>query len=200
MGFFLFCFASFCRKEEVKETQLLKLRFSIRYKILSMVTALLVAAIVLYLMLATMIFRQDKLELVFDLNKSVVSTLATEVDTTLHGVIDKLRLYTFIFGAGSSSKDQSVFKEVISNDPLLIHLELFEQNSKGEMISDHQITDSTFSKTYGINEEFFRKTLSVQRPIPFQNIRANSVSVWNATIQTGPALMGIGIPVIREGA
>lgn len=165
-----------------------------------MVTALLVAAIVLYLMLATMIFRQDKMELVFDLNKSVVSTLATEVDTALHGVTDKLRLYTFLFGEGSRSKDQSVFREVVAGDPLLVHLELFEQNVSGQMISDHQITDPTFSKTYGLDEQFFKTKLSGLRPIPFQSIRSNSISIWNATIENGPALLGVGIPVIREGA
>lgn len=91
----------------------MKLRFSIRYKILSMVTALLVAAIVLYLMLATMIFRQDKMELVFDLNKSVVSTLATEVDTTLHGVTDKLRLYTLFLEREVVQKTRAYLEKLL---------------------------------------------------------------------------------------
>lgn len=81
-----------------------------------------------------------------------------------------------------------------------MHLELFEQNALGQMISDHQITDPTFSKTYSLNDKFFSQNLVGLRPIPFQNIRSNSISIWNATIENGPPLLGVGIPVIREGA
>src|SRR5580658_5099632 len=115
-----------------------------------MVTALLVAAIALYLGLATLIFRQDKQELVFDLNKSVVTTLATEVDSTLHGVSDKLRLYALLFGPDSTIRDQAALKEVISNDAVLVRLELFEQQAGGTMKSISQVTDSTFLSTYSL--------------------------------------------------
>jgi signal transduction histidine kinase len=165
-----------------------------------MVTALLLAAIVFYLMLATMIFRQDKLELVFDLNKSVVTTLATEVDSTLRGVADKLRLYAYFIGQGKVQADRSAFKQMLSNDPLLIRLELFAPNNTGQMISQDQIVDENYEKTYGLAADFFTRTLAEKHPIPFATIKAKSISVWNATTENGPPLLGMGIPVIREGA
>jgi hypothetical protein len=68
-----------------------KPRFSIRYKILSVVTALLVGAIAMYLALAMRIFKQDKSELVFDLNRSVVSTVSAEYRTLPNRVAGDFR-------------------------------------------------------------------------------------------------------------
>jgi signal transduction histidine kinase len=164
-----------------------------------MVTALLLAAIVFYLMLATMIFRQDKLELVYDLNKSVVTTLATEVDASLRAAADKLRISAFFLGSGVH-QNKRVFQDIVAGDPMLVRLELFEQNSNGEMVLKDELSNPDFDKTYNLTSDFYQKTLTQERAIPFKSVRANSFSVWNATIKNGPALLGLGIPVIREGA
>ncbi len=177
-------------------------RYSIRYKILTVVTAILAVAILLYLLLATKIFRQDKTELVFELNNSVVKTISTEVETALRGANDKLRLYALLFAGNqnSNSSSLSAFRDVITDDPLLVKLELHEQTSSGAMNRVAQIGDEHFAKLYGIDEKFFSEVLLKQKPVPYDTIKASANAVWNATIEKGPALIGMGISVIREGA
>ena len=170
----------------------LKLRFSIRYKILTMVTALLVTAIGLYLLLATRTFQQDKQTLVFDLNRSFVTTLAAQVDTTLRGVTDKMRLYALL-------QNNQTFRQILTGDPYLVHLEIYEMGFSGKMTLVDQISDDDFSKLYKIDNTYFNKTLSGQRQVPFGEIQSSTVKVWNATVEKGPALLGMGIPVVREG-
>jgi signal transduction histidine kinase len=167
---------------------------------LTVVTILLVGAIGLYLLLATTIFRQDKSELVFDLNKSVVTTIATEVESSLRAAADKLRLYAMIFAGQADSRLQGAFQDIIGGDPLLVRLELYEQSSSGKMKRLSEISDREFEKVYGIDESFYGEILPQARPVPYDIIQTQSLSVWNATIANGPALMGMGISVIREGA
>jgi HAMP domain-containing protein len=176
----------------------MELRFSIRYKILGVVTVLLIAAIGLYLLLAARIFKQDKSELVFELNKSVVTTLSTEVETTLRGAADKLKLYALIFGGEQSKRSQEGFKEIIAHDPLLVHVELFEMGSSKKMIMNSNLSEAAFLKLYNLDAAFFTDKLEISKPIPFEKIQKQSMYVWNATVKDGPALLGMGISVIRE--
>ncbi|MDZ4675897.1 MAG: ATP-binding protein [Oligoflexia bacterium] len=178
----------------------MKLRFSIRYKILSVVTVLLVGALGLYLLLATRIFESDKKALVFDLNKSVVTTLAAEVETSLLGAADKLKLYALIFAGNLERRTQTAFQEIVEKDPLLVRLELYELGFSKNMKRISQITDKSFAELYKVDEKYYDEILPAIREIPFDLIQSKSLAVWNATIPQGPALIGMGISVIREGS
>jgi len=178
----------------------MKLKFSIRYKILSMVTALLVGAIGMYLLLATRIFEQDKQELVFDLNRSLVTTMAAEVDSTLRGVADKMRFYARTYRDGADSNAHSAFQEILADDPFLVRMEVYELGFSKNMDLISKISDPAFVNLYHADDGFFQSKLEQARPIPFSEIQSSSVKVWNATVTDGPALLGMGIPVIREGA
>jgi signal transduction histidine kinase len=175
-----------------------ELKFSIRYKILGVVTVLLVSAISLYLLIAAKIFKQDKTELVFELNKSVVATLSTEVETALRGSADKLKLYAMLFSALKNNSSQEAFNEVIKHDSMIVRLELFEMGSAKKMNLLTKITEPTFSKLYGLNDHFFEEELVQKRAIPFDKIQSRSLHVWNSTIKGGPALIGMGLSVIKE--
>ncbi|MCB0411837.1 MAG: hypothetical protein KDD22_04885, partial [Bdellovibrionales bacterium] len=61
-------------------------RLSIRYKFLALTALLLVASVGAYLGLATKVFKTDKTEFVFDFNKSLVSNVASEIETFFEGV------------------------------------------------------------------------------------------------------------------
>ena len=54
-------------------------KFPIRYKILSVLSAVVVAAVALYLYMAATLFYEDKTELVYELNQNTVRVLASSV-------------------------------------------------------------------------------------------------------------------------
>lgn len=190
-------FCSFFAEKKSWGPRCVKVKFSIRYKILSVVTVLLVAAISFYLLLATKVFKQDKTELVFDLNRGLVSTLSAEVDTSLRGAADKLKLYALL---NSDAKQTKVFEQILQNDPFLVQVELYERGFDGSLKLISKISDHQFQNLYGLSKDYFTSVIPSQKPIPFDAIQSASKHVWNASLDEGPPLMGLGVAVIQEGA
>jgi hypothetical protein len=75
----------------------MKAKFSIRYKFLAVTTALLILCVGAYLTLATSEFKNDKRALVFDFNQSLVVNTASDLESFLGGLGDKMRLAAFFY-------------------------------------------------------------------------------------------------------
>ena len=173
-------------------------RFPIRYKFLLVTTVLLVFSVVSYLFLASSIFRRDKIELVFDLNSSAVSSLSSEVSILFSGLADKMRLVAIL------SHDRGLLRE--GHSKALIH-DILEADSNiafavasyGFQNLDYiYYVDKNYAETYGVTEEYFTKTLAEARPIPYAEIQTTGEAVWNATLKDGPPLIGFGKSVVPE--
>lgn len=132
------------------------------------------------------IFKQDKTELVFDLNKSFVTTLSAEFESTLRGAADKLKLYAL-------TNDKYLFEEIMSHDLLLAHIEIYERGLDGKFISKSKVTSKEYLKIYNLNQDYFIKD------VPFDEIQSKSLHVWNAGSENQPPLLGLGISVLKEG-
>ncbi len=88
--------------------------FSIRYKILALLSFLLLICVVSYLMMAIQTFKRDKTELVFDFNRSVVVGLGKEFESTLAIIKAKLDL----------AKDSQIpLEKFLAQDPLIVYLQ-----------------------------------------------------------------------------
>lgn len=69
------------------------MRISLRYKILAVLGFLLIAAVSCYTGLASLIFREEKLALLYDINHSVAVNTASQLRATLLQTADQLKLY-----------------------------------------------------------------------------------------------------------
>ena len=67
-------------------------RISIRSKILLLLSSLVVAAVALYLYLASKIFYEDKTLLIYELNQTNVRALGAEVEVRIRRIMDQLRM------------------------------------------------------------------------------------------------------------
>ena len=172
----------------------MKIRFPIRYKFLSVTTLLLVFSVVSYLFLASHIFRRDKVELVFDLNRSAVSSLASDVGTLFRGIADKMKLAA-VLSQGGDARSQSLLNDVLENDSNIVFLVA----SYGFQKFDHVFfSDKKFEQTYAVTDDYFKKELLEQRAVPFKEIQTAGVAVWNATLKSGPPMIGFGKSVVPE--
>jgi signal transduction histidine kinase len=168
--------------------------FSIRAKFLSVMSGLLIACLVVYLLIAVQVFKTDKTELIFDLNRSMVSNLSAEIETELNGVSDKLRLFALLsFNDNNKLKPSTIF----GNQSEIIYASLYKQNEK---TSIHTYTDQNYFETYGLTSNFFSETIVKNRPIPFSEILKNGEYFWNASTEGGTPLLGYGRNVIVEDA
>lgn len=171
----------------------MKRHFSIRYKILALITVLLISCVFIYLALATQVFKQDKTELVYDLNKSLVTNVASEIETEFRGVSAKMDLLAIMW----SQKKKSVslyLKDLLNKDPQIVYVTLVKN---GKHINTFYKQD--FLDSYNISHSFFKKDISVERPVPFVQIEQSGEVIWNATTKNGPPLIGYGRSVIEEG-
>lgn len=166
--------------------------FSIRTKFLGVMSALLMSCLVVYLLIAVSVFKTDKTELVFDLNRSMVSNLAAEIETEFKGVSDKFRLFATL----STNSSTKIFAEqVFGESSPVVFASLYRQE---QSLAIKTYSDKKYSETYGLNPDFFSNTLLAARPIPFNEILKNGEYFWNASIEGGTPLIGYGRNVVIE--
>ncbi|MCC7404088.1 MAG: HAMP domain-containing protein [Bdellovibrionales bacterium] len=172
----------------------MKSLFSIRYKFLFVTTLLLVLCVGAYLGLAAKILKGDKMELVYDYNRSAVTNIASDIETFFQGMADKVRLVAFFFNE-RQERSERLMRELLDSDEETV----FVGGSDGFKNLDRSLyTNTKYLETYGIKEDYFRAELLEKRPIPFDRIRIDGEAVWNATIADGPPLIGFGRSVVEE--
>src|SRR5689334_18899325 len=69
------------------------MRISLRYKILGVLGLLLIAAVSFYTALASTIFKEEKLALLFDINHSIAVNTAGQLRSSLLQTSDQLKLF-----------------------------------------------------------------------------------------------------------
>lgn len=165
--------------------------FSIRYKFLFVMSALLATCVGIYLAIAVKVFKADKTELVFDLNRSQVSNLASEVDTQFEGISDKFKLFA-IMSTGSQAR---WIQDLFSKDSDVVFVSLYKNSSNQGL---KKFENKTYFETYGLTDHYFEKVIPTERTIPFSTILKNGEAIWNASGQEGPPLIGFGRSVVIE--
>ena len=107
------------------------MRLSIRTQIVLLVSALLLAAMGIYLTLATELFITDKRETLYGYNAQLARTLAEEVEITLHGTVDKLLYF------GAEQAEQAIqpgvtpdrpARSLFADDPDLLGVEVWDKS------------------------------------------------------------------------
>lgn len=169
-----------------------KQRFSIRYKFLMVTTSLLVFCVTAYLLMATTVIRSDKLNLVFDYNRSLVTNISSDVQSLFQNSSDKMELVAYFFRS-KSQKSLGMIQKLIHDNSDLV----FVSGSEDFMSLTRQFhLDKTYLETYGLSDSYI--TVDLSSRIPFHRIKSNGEAIWNATLDDGPPLIGFGKSVVEE--
>lgn len=167
------------------------MKLSIRYKFLFVIGSLLSACLLVYLAMAVQVFKSDKTELVFDLNRSQISNLSSEVETQLEGVSAQFRLFALLAHAGQSLSADQIFPE--SSDVVYAQV---QRLTDGKILRAH--ANSKYTETYGLDHTKFWKDLLEQKSFQPEAVKSESEQIWNATIAQGPPLVGFARSVVIE--
>ena len=101
--------------------------FPIRYKILLMLSAVVIAAVAFYLALAAKIFREDKTLLVYELAETNVRTLGADLEANLSKTLDKMRLFALLARrSGQDPHRQRSLDDFAANETDLLWVGLVE--------------------------------------------------------------------------
>lgn len=157
-------------------------------------SALLLACVVVYLLIAVEVFKTDKTELIYDLNRSMVSNLSVELETQLKGVSDKFRLYALL---SSDPQQKYINENIFGNDSDVVFASLYKQNQSKTL---REFSNTKYLETYGLQTTYFNEVLQAKKPVPFEQILKSGEYLWNASVENGIPLIGYGRSVVVEDA
>lgn len=137
-----------------------------------------------YLLMATAVFKTDKVALVYDLNRSQVANVASDLETQLRGTSEKLKLFAQL----PRDLQESMAEDLFSDDSEIVKVAIYK-NQNTEPINSY--LREKFIETYGIDKDQFEAGLS-QAPVPHEEILKTGMKIWNASFEGGPPLIGCG--------
>ena len=138
------------------------MKWPIRLKFMLVMSGLLAVCLGTYLLMAVTVFKSDKTQLVYDLNRSQVSNLASEVETALNGVSEKLK----IFAQLPSSMQTKMAADLFSEDSDVVAVSIFKLRADQPLRS---FKEKGFLETYGLTEDSMGELLN-KTTVPFNKI------------------------------
>lgn len=166
------------------------MKWPIRLKFMLVMSGLLAVCLGTYLFMAVTVFKSDKTQLVYDLNRSQVSNLASEVETALNGVSEKLK----IFAQLPPSMQTRMAADLFSEDSDVVAVSIFKLKAEQPLRS---FKEKGFLETYGLSEDSLGELLN-KKPIPFNQILEDGEAIWNHSVDGAPPLIGYGRLVVMQ--
>jgi signal transduction histidine kinase len=175
-----------------------KTKFSIRYKFLAVTSLLLTSCVALYLYLAATIFKTDKQELVFDLNRSMVTNISSELETQFASLSDKVELFAMM-GFQKNLK-RELIETILEKNREVVFVSFWKQTeaSTESNTFDKTYLQADFLKTYGLDKTYFTEKLFTERKLNLKVMLGQGEDIWNATLPNGPPLFGYARSVLIE--
>lgn len=169
------------------------MKWSIRSKFLVVMCGLLGLGLGVYLFMAVTVFKSDKTQLVFDLNRSQVSNLTSELETQFDGVSEKLKVFALL----PVALQKKVAGDLLSENSSVVAIAIYRTDKNGDAKPERLFQQDRFLETYGLEAEIFRSTLT-EMPVPISEILRNGEDLWNASLAKGPPLIGYGRLVVAQ--
>jgi signal transduction histidine kinase len=155
-------------------------------------TGLLGLGLGVYLLMAVTSFKSDKTQLVFDLTRSQVSNLTSELETEFTGASEKLKVFALLPG----SLQNRMAEDLLTESSSVVAISLFKSAQPGAR-PDKIFHQERFLETYGLTAADFDGALA-GNSVPFDEILKNGEDIWNASLESGPPLIGYGRLVVVQ--
>ncbi len=171
-----------------------KVEFPIRLKLLLLISGMVLFSIVIYLLLAVQLFREDKVSLVYELNSSNVKTLALQVESFLLKTADKVKLLT------QGHQNPEWVKAVFQAEPDLIAYTLYDASGdvkRWKPVS--RFRNGDYLKLYSLPESEIDR-IREYVPIPFEKVLTQNQWATNATLRNGAPILTLAFAIEVLGA
>jgi len=174
----------------------MKLRVSIRFKMLFVIAAVLLLAMGTYLYLATTLFTRDKLAYIYDLNSSMVETLSEQTRADLTVLVRELNLLLRDVSLTEEGAEESASLAFFALEPDVIHVEVYQADAGGAYERVHDFAAAGRLEELGLREadlEHMRK----ERPLPLAALSAQtgSVHIQNSSLPPDAALLTLAVSI-----
>ncbi|MBI3181264.1 MAG: HAMP domain-containing protein [Myxococcales bacterium] len=171
------------------------MRVSIRYQIVGLMGALLVAAVAVHVYLATRLVTEDKLASIYDVNSLLAGTLSEEVRAGLTSLVEKL-LYlgaeqAAAQAAGEATPDRHA-RALFSTDTDVLSLEIWRRSPEAQAFSrTYRYLDRDRLGELNLTEAELEEARR-QTPAPTEALAAERFALQNASLSPDLALLRLG--------
>ena len=161
----------------------IRLHISIRSKILAVLSVVVIAAVALYLYLASRIFYEDKILLIYELNQTQVKTLGAEAESKLARITDKLELL---------SHHPEMISSIATEDADFVRITDYRQSSDGQWKSNQLGIWPERLKEFHKDGSYL-DLVRQEHPLPFEKGESPKLWIKNVTLkgEDHPPLMTI---------
>ncbi len=159
---------------------------SVRFQILALVAAVLLVAVGSYFLLATELFRRDKLAYVYDLESSLTATVSDELRESLGSRVDKLGYFALAAASGDASRAAA---PLLASDPDLLSLEIWEPRQGTFQRVFHRADPARLAAVNLSEAELEEARRST--PVPFEAVAAEGALLQNASLPPDVALLSL---------
>jgi signal transduction histidine kinase len=161
------------------------MRLTIRLKFLLVMSGLLMVCLGFYLLISIAVFKTDKTQLVFDLNRSQVTTLSSEIETSLNGLSETLNLL-----AQSPPNTKNKFIDMLfASESDVVGIAIFSGANKNQ--ANEEFYRHEYFETYGVSPQVTKELLN-QNPPPLDEIKSQGLAVWSVIHPDSPPLLAHG--------
>src|SRR5512146_1516029 len=164
---------------------------SIRFQIVALMGAVLLAAIALYLALATRLLTRDKLAYIYDLESSLGATLSEDVRGNVDTLVDKLSY----FAAERTASGPAAARALLSSDADLLAAEVWERRG-GRFVQVARHVETERLAAANLTEQDLVESAR-DTPVPFAAVAAGEVVLQNASLPPDGAILSIAAPAGR---
>jgi signal transduction histidine kinase len=162
-------------------------------KLLLLVSALVLAATAAYLALAVKLFRDDKTQLIYEMNASTVKTVAAQTQSQLMKVADKVKLLT------QGHRDEAWIRAVFEAEPDLIAYTLYQPTEDpAQWKAVASVHNGDFLKLYGLPATEIDR-IREQSPVPFAKVLSKRSWAANATLPSGAPILTLALAIEIAG-
>ncbi|HZI14254.1 MAG TPA: ATP-binding protein [Myxococcus sp.] len=177
-------------------------RLSIRYKLLLVISALLLLAVGAYVYLATTLFNRDKIAYVFDANASHVETVAeqTRSNLTVLGQVLALFARDAVAAGADETARAAAAAETFQVEPDLVRVEVYRRGGTGAFERVTAQANAAVLEPLALTP----RDLDTQRkshPLPLDAIaaRPRELLVRNSSLPPDAALLTVALAVVAGG-
>jgi len=158
---------------------------SIRFQILALMSAVLLAAIALYVALATRLLTRDKLAYIYDLESSLGATISEEVRGNVGTLVDKLSYFAAERASGGAPAAQAL----LSSDDDLLAAEVWERRSGRFERAVRHVAHDRLAAANLTEQDLLEASRST--PVPFEAVAAGEVVLQNASLPPDAAILSL---------
>ncbi len=151
-------------------------------------SGLLLICLTFYLSMSITVFKADKTQLVFDLNKSQVSNLASEINVRLKSISESLSLFARL----PEKEKKELLSRLFKEDSEVVALFSIDQK---RIALENKFLKSEYFETYDIDQSLFEQKALQQRK-QFEKINLQGEHIWNASFSGFPPMIAVGRRVL----